>query len=78
MQDVLSRNPKVMVDAGGSNNMMVLPLEKLMQNAVLPALPSLHGETVTATPAPSVRAVAPEREAFDPMRVAREPRQCRT
>lgn len=74
MQEVLSRNPKVMVDAGGSNNMMVLPLEKLMQNAVLPALPNLHGDTVTATAAPSVRAM-PEREAFDPMRVAREPRQ---
>ena len=74
MQDVLSRNPKVMVDAGGSNNMMVLPLEKLMQSAVLPALPNLQGETVTSTATPSARAT-PEREAFDPMRVAREPRQ---
>lgn len=75
MQEVLSRNPKVMVDAGGNNNVMVLPLDKLMQNAVLPALPATARDDAPATAAPSVRAAGPEREAFDPMRVAREPRQ---
>lgn len=75
MQEVLSRNPKVMVDAGGGNNMMVLPLEKLMQNAVFPGLPGGSGEASTAAPnGPVVRGMPTEHEAFDPARVAREPR----
>jgi membrane protease subunit HflK len=73
MQEVLARNPKVMVDAGGGNNVMVLPLEKLMQNVVVPTLPMVRDDgspgTPSATRTPSVR------EAFDPTRVAREPRQ---
>ncbi|WP_286237026.1 FtsH protease activity modulator HflK [Neptuniibacter halophilus] len=32
MQEVLSQNPKVLVDVEGGNNMMYLPLDKLMQN----------------------------------------------
>lgn len=75
MQHVLSRNPKVMVDAGGNNNVMVLSLDKLMQNAVLPTLPTTLRDDAPSTATPSVRAASPEREAFDPMRVAREPRQ---
>jgi membrane protease subunit HflK len=75
MQDVLSRNPKVMVDAGSGNNVMVLPLDKLMQNVVLPVLPALREDGAGAAVTATARAVAPEREAFDPMRVAREPRQ---
>ncbi|MBL0028445.1 MAG: FtsH protease activity modulator HflK [Rhodanobacteraceae bacterium] len=75
MQDVLSRNPKVMVDAGGGNNVMVLPLDKLMQNVVLPVLPALREDGAGAAVTATARAVAPEREAFDPARVAREPRQ---
>ena len=75
MQYVLAKNPKVMVDAGGNNNVMVLPLDKLMQNVVLPTLPTTLRDEAPAAAAPSVRAAGPEREAFDPMRVAREPRQ---
>jgi len=71
MQDVLSRNPKVMVDAGGNNNVMVLPLDKLMQNVVVPTLPVVRDD---GTPIPSTRAT-PAREAFDPLRASREPRQ---
>lgn len=73
MQEVLSKNPKVMVDAGGGNNVMVLPLDKLMQNVVVPTLPMVRDDgspgTPSATRSPSVR------EAFDPSRAAREPRQ---
>jgi len=32
MQEVLSQNPKVLVDVEGGNNMMYLPLDKIMQN----------------------------------------------
>lgn len=32
MQEVLSQNPKVLVDVEGGNNMMYLPLDKLVQN----------------------------------------------
>lgn len=32
MEEVLSQNPKVLVDVEGGNNMMYLPLDKLMQN----------------------------------------------
>jgi modulator of FtsH protease HflK len=72
MQEVLSRNPKVMIDTTGGNNAMVLPLDKLMQSAVIPTLPALRDEA-TMSPTPSARS-APTRENFDPMRVAREPR----
>ncbi len=71
MQEVLSKNPKVMVDAGGNNNVMVLPLDKLMQNVVVPTLPVVRDD---GTPVPANRA-APAREVFDPLRASREPRQ---
>lgn len=32
MQEVLSQNPKVLVDVEGGNNMMYLPLDKILQN----------------------------------------------
>ncbi|WP_415896870.1 FtsH protease activity modulator HflK [Neptuniibacter sp. QD57_21] len=32
MQEVLSQNPKVLIDVEGGNNMMYLPLDKIMQN----------------------------------------------
>lgn len=72
MQDVLSRNPKVMVDAGGGNNVMVLPLDKLMQNVVVPALPEVRDD---GSPKVGAARTGVVREAFDPARVAREPRQ---
>jgi membrane protease subunit HflK len=33
MQSVLENNPKVLIDVEGGNNMMYLPLDKLMQNS---------------------------------------------
>jgi len=38
MQQVMQTNTKVMIDVKGGNNMMYLPLDKLMQNS-LPAEP---------------------------------------
>ena len=32
MQEVLSQNPKVLIDVEGGNNMMYLPLDKILQN----------------------------------------------
>ena len=61
----------LMVDAGGNNNVMVLPLDKLMQNVVVPTLPVVRDD---GTPVPANRAT-PVREAFDPQRATREPRQ---
>lgn len=72
MQEVLARNPKVMVDAGGGNNVMVLPLDKLMQNVVLPVLPEVRDD---GSPKLEATRASAAREAFDPARVAREPRQ---
>ena len=46
-----------------------------VQNVVLPVLPALREDGAGAAVTATARAVAPEREAFDPMRVAREPRQ---
>lgn len=72
MQEVLSRNPKVMVDAGGGNNVMVLPLDKLMQNVLVPVLPEVRDD---GSPKAGATRAGTVREAFDPARVAREPRQ---
>jgi membrane protease subunit HflK len=33
MQSVMENNPKVLIDVEGGNNMMYLPLDKLMQNS---------------------------------------------
>ena len=33
MQGVLASNPKVLVDVEGGNNMMYLPVDKLIQNS---------------------------------------------
>lgn len=41
MQEVLSQNPKVLIDVEGGNNMMYLPLDKILQNR--PATGSANG-----------------------------------
>lgn len=70
MQDVLSRNPKVMVDVGGGNQVMYLPLDKLIQNAVLPTIVDPKRDTSGAAPE-RVR----QRDVNDPLSPNREPRQ---
>lgn len=80
MQDVLSKNPKVMVDVKeGNNSMMYLPLDKLLQNAgVAPALPPAAVNSVPsarATPTPSVERSSGRDADDDPLRGTREPRQ---
>lgn len=80
MQEVLAKNPKVMVDVKeGGNSMMYLPLDKLLQNAGVP----LAAPTPAVNSIPSARAptsAAPERSDTrdrneDPLRASREPRQ---
>jgi membrane protease subunit HflK len=44
MEDVLSNASKVMVDVEGGNNMMVLPLDQLMQNQSLRAATGTGGK----------------------------------
>lgn len=78
MQEVLSKNPKVMVDVqGGNGNMMYLPLDKMLQNArsvTTPTLPAGSAPTVRATP-PAVERPAVTRDPNeDPLRSSREPR----
>jgi modulator of FtsH protease HflK len=80
MQDVLARNPKVIVDVKeGNNSMMYLPLDKLLQNAgVAPVGPPPVVNSVPSARAPTVS--GPERPATrdpneDPLRGSREPRQ---
>ncbi|EAR60363.1 FtsH protease activity modulator HflK [Neptuniibacter caesariensis] len=41
MQEVLSQNPKVLVDVEGGNNMMYLPLDKIVQNR--PVVSDMNG-----------------------------------
>lgn len=50
MQHVMQSNTKVMIDVKGGNNMMYLPLDKLMQNSV-PAEPGASGATTAPTQA---------------------------
>ena len=59
MQEVISKSSKVMVDAKGSGNLLMLPLDKLIQAAA--AAPRAAGEQ--ATPVPAASSPAP---AFDP------------
>ncbi len=80
MQDVLSKNPKVMVDVKeGNNSMMYLPLDKLLQNAgVAPALPPPAVNSVPsarATSTPGVERASSRDLNEDPLRGTREPRQ---
>ena len=44
MEDVLSNASKVMVDVEGGNNMMVLPLDQIMQNQSLRAATGTGGK----------------------------------
>jgi membrane protease subunit HflK len=60
MQEVISKSSKVMVDAKGSGNLLMLPLDKLIQAAG--AAPRTAGEQA-ATPVPAASSPAP---AFDP------------
>lgn len=55
MQQVLSNTSKVMVDAKGSNNLLYLPLEKLMQQAGAVTEPNAAGARVTDPGALGVR-----------------------
>ncbi len=80
MQEVLSKNPKVMVDVKqGNNSMMYLPLDKLLQNAgVAPAGPAPvvnSTPSVRATPVPAVERPSTRDPNEDPLRGSREPRQ---
>jgi membrane protease subunit HflK len=50
MQQVMQSNTKVMIDVKGGNNMMYLPLDKLMQNS-LPAEPGSNAATGAPTQA---------------------------
>jgi membrane protease subunit HflK len=80
MQEVLSKNPKVMVDVKqGNNSMMYLPLDKLLQNAgvapVGPAPVVNSTPSVRATPAPAVERPSTRDPNEDPLRGSREPRQ---
>lgn len=78
MQDVLSNNPKVMVDVSGAGgNMMVLPLEQLLRNtggAFTPAPSSVRSaaEPPAASASPAAVGRNPNQ---DPLRAPREPRQ---
>ncbi len=79
MQEVLSKNPKVMVDVqGGNGSMMYLPLDKLLQNAGVapssPAVPVNSTPSVRATPVPALERPARDPNE-DPLRSSREPRQ---
>ena len=80
MQEVLAKNPKVMVDVKeGGNSMMYLPLDKLLQNAGVPvAAPTPAVNSIPSARAPT--SAAPERPDTrdrneDPLRASREPRQ---
>lgn len=80
MQEVLSRNPKVMVDVKeGNNSMMYLPLDKLLQNAgvapVGPAPAVNSTANVRATPTSAVERASTRDPNEDPLRGSREPRQ---
>ena len=44
MEDVLSNASKVMVDVEGGNNMMVLPLDQIMQNQSIRAAAGASGK----------------------------------
>jgi len=71
MESVLGKTSKVVVD-GNNNQMLYLPLDKLMQNVVVPALPEVRDD---GSPKVGAARTGVVREAFDPARVAREPRQ---
>lgn len=70
MQEVLSKNPKVMVDVGGGNQVMYLPLDKLMRSSVVPTIIDPKRDTSQALPE---RAITPDM--VDPLGANREPRQ---
>ncbi len=56
MQDIYSKNPKVMVDVKGGNNMMYLPLEQLLKQARRPGEPD---SVTTSLPSPTTFTVTP-------------------
>ncbi len=80
MQEVLANNPKLMIDVrSGSNSLMMLPLEKLLQGAGVAALPGTGAASASGSssaPAMTAKPAAPVRAPNDdPLRPGREPRQ---
>lgn len=72
MESVLGNSTKVMVDVAGGNNMMYLPLDKLI-NANTVTLPQTFGSTATAPAsapqdAPPLRKSVPDRREREDMR----------
>ena len=57
IEQILSKSTKVFVDQKGGNNLLYLPLDKLMQRAVEEVKPSRDGIAESATPEqqPSIR-----------------------
>jgi membrane protease subunit HflK len=62
MQDIMSNTSKVLVDQKGGNNLLYLPLDKLMQQAG--AAPPEPPKAAAEAPAPQEPTTARSREAF--------------
>ncbi|MDE2187611.1 MAG: FtsH protease activity modulator HflK [Betaproteobacteria bacterium] len=58
MQQILSNVSKVMVDSHGSNNLLYLPLDKLLQQSALPAPAPSGRPAASALPVPSLPAAS--------------------
>ena len=67
IQEVMSNSSKVLIDAKNNNNLMVLPLDRLLKNspALPPADPGASATSIT-TPAPSAPPVTQTAPAADP------------
>lgn len=76
MQEVLANNPKLMIDVrSGSNSLMLLPLEKLLQGAGVAALPSTGAAAAGSAPVTIAKPAMVRDPKDDPLRPGREPRQ---
>lgn len=63
MQQVLSNTSKVLVDQKNGNNLLYLPLDKLMQT-VAPPLAQIPEIPIAVTPEPVIDNASRTREAF--------------
>jgi len=74
IQDVLSNSSKVLVDQKGGNNLLYLPLDKIMQMTA-PGAPSVDGGMKPSEPATATESLPPASRSRDALRSReREPR----
>ena len=77
MESVLKRTPKVLLDAEGGNNLVYLPLDRLMKNAASDTPPRRSSATTSSSPSGGATRPRSDGSLYSPRSADRSGRELR-